>query len=314
MWYEIKIKTTSEAVEAVNVILYEYDVSGIVIEDPNDPIYQEGYEGDWDYIADEAFKLEYDGALIKGYVEFEVHEVENKVAEIHQRIIDLTTFGLDPGISELSYTEVHEEDWVDEWKKYYKPFEIAENLVICPVWEDFTPQPHQRVIYLDPGKAFGTGTHETTSLCAQKLLAYSGHSKSLYDVGCGSGILAIIAAAHGFERVVGVDIDEKAIEASEENAALNGLETKISFLKGNLIDLLEEPADMIVANIIADVIILLASDIHRLMHQETIFVASGILVEKRALVEKALLENGFDVLEVEEKGEWCVIVSKRHTL
>lgn len=311
MWYELKIKTTTEAVEAVNVILYDFDASGIVIEDPNDDFYQEGYEGDWDYFGEEARVFEYDGTLIKAYVEFHVDEVENKVDEIQQRVIDLKQFGLDPGLAEITYTEVHEDDWAHEWKKYYKPFEIAPGLVICPVWEEYTPEPGQRVIFLDPGKAFGTGTHETTSLCAQKILKYRDGVHSLYDVGCGSGILAIIGAFYGIDRVAGVDIDEKAIEASNENAALNQMDGTIDFKLGNLIDLFSEPADMIVANIIADIIILLAADIHRLMHDKTVFIASGILVEKREVVETALLENGFEILEVEEKGEWCVIVSKK---
>lgn len=310
MWYELKIKTTSEAVEAVNVVLYDYNVSGIVIEDPNDPMYQEGYEGDWDYFEEEARQFEYEGALIKGYVEFDETVVEVTVQEIRERLLGLTEFGLDPGPCEITYKEVHEEDWANEWKQYYKPFEIAPGLIIRPVWEEYTPEADERVIVLDPGKAFGTGTHETTSLCAQKIIKYREGVKRLYDVGCGSGILAIIGASLGIEDVRGVDIDEKAIEASQENAALNGLE-RIDFQLGNLIDRFSEPADMIVANIIADVIVLLADDIVRLMHENTLFIASGILTEKRQWVEESLVAKGFTLLEAEDKGEWSVLVAKK---
>lgn len=310
MWYELKIKTTSEAVEAVNVVLYDYDVSGIVIEDPKDPMYQEGYEGDWDYFEEEARQFEYEGALIKGYVEFDESAVASIVGAIRGRLLGLSEFGLDPGPCEITYKEVHEEDWANEWKQYYKPFEIAPGLIIRPVWEDYDPKTDERVIVLDPGKAFGTGTHETTSLCAQKIIKYREGVKRLYDVGCGSGILAIIAASLGIEDVRGVDIDEKAIEASCENAALNDL-GRIDFQLGNLIDKFVEPADMIVANIIADVIVILAEDIVRLMHQNTIFVASGILTEKRSWVETALIEKGFEIIEAEDKGEWSVIVAKK---
>ncbi|MCK8058100.1 MULTISPECIES: 50S ribosomal protein L11 methyltransferase [unclassified Fusibacter] len=311
MWYELKIKTTTQACEAIYNILIENEVSGIVTEDPNDEVYSEGYKGDWDYFGQEALVFEYDGTLIKGYVELEPESAEMKVQEIQHKIAGLTEFGLDPGLAEVVFSEVHEEDWVDEWKKYYKPFEIAEDIVICPVWEEYEPSGGQQMILMDPGKAFGTGTHETTTLCAQKIKKYLGDTKTLYDVGCGSGILAIIGSVMGIPSVYGVDIDEKAVEASRENAALNHLEGKVKFELGNLIDLFEEPADMIVANIIADVIIMLSSDIHRLMHENTMFISSGILVEKRQEVEAALISNGFVIVEAEDKGEWSVIVSKR---
>jgi ribosomal protein L11 methyltransferase len=310
MWYELKIKTTTEACEAIYHILMESNVSGIVTEDPNDDFYSEGYKGDWDYFGDEARVFEYEGTLIKGYIEIE-ENAEKFIEEIHQQVVSLKEYGLDPGIAEVTYSEVHEEDWVDEWKKYYKPFEIAQNIIICPVWEEYEAEEGQTVILMDPGKAFGTGTHETTSLCAQKINKYRGNSKTLYDVGCGSGILAIIGSVMGIPSVYGVDIDEKAVEASRENAALNQLEGQVKFELGNLIDLFSEPADLIVANIIADVIIMLSADIHRLMHEDTVFIASGILLDKRKEVEEALIGNGFVIIEAEDKGEWSVVVSKK---
>jgi len=310
MWYEIKVKTTAEAIEGINNIFYNHDVTGIVTEDPNDPIYQDDYKGDWDYFGEEAKRFEYDGVLMKGYVEV-LEGVVELMVKIEGEIKGLSEFGLVPGPVDLEYSEVHEDDWANEWKKYYKPFEIAKGIVIKPVWEDYEAKEGEKVIVMDPGKAFGTGTHETTSLCAQKIAKYKGDAKTLYDVGCGSGILAIVGAVMGIPKVCGVDIDELAIENSRENAALNNFDSDITFEKGNLIDLFSEPADIIVANIIADVIILLTEDIHRLMHEKTTFIASGILVEKRAEVETALLSHGFNIVEVEEKGEWCVIVSKR---
>lgn len=309
MWYEIKIKTDTQALEAIYPILYNANVSGIVTEDPNDPIYSAGYVGDWDYFEEDARQFEYDGALVKGYIECD--DAQTLIDDLRKKILALSDYGFSVGPVEISYTEVHEEDWANEWKKHYKPFVITPGIVIKPLWEDYQSKPEEIVITMDPGKAFGTGTHETTTLCAQMIQKYAKSAQLLYDIGCGSGILAIIAKALGVPRVIGVDIDDKAVEASVENATLNQFGDTITFLKGNGIELLTEKADIIVANIIADVIIAMASQIDQLMHSDSLFIASGILCERLDDVKNALIDNGFSIVESHVKGEWAVIVSKR---
>ncbi len=308
MWYEVKIDTETEAVEAIYPILYEYGLSGIVTQDPNDPIYSAGYQGDWDYFEESARQFDYDGARLIGYIELEEAPV-TLVKTLKQRILDLKQYNIAVGPVEISYSEVREEDWANEWKKYYKPHHITENIVIVPEWEDYHKKANEMTIILNPGKAFGTGTHETTELCARLIEAYAANSHTLYDVGCGSGILAIIARKLGIKKVVGVDLSEDAIMASRENMQLNAIED-IEFLKGDLTVLPKKPADLIVANIIADVIIDMAPQLVGKLSDNGHFIGSGILNERLPEVITALQSSGFKIIEKRSKGEWSAVVAK----
>ncbi len=308
MWHEIKIKTQSNALEAIYPILFEYGLSGIVTEDPNDIIYSEHYQGDWDYFEPEARKFEYDGALIKAYIELD--NVDALVADLGQAIMALKEFGFSPEPALVSASLVKEEDWANEWKKYYHTFEIADGVTIKPAWEEYSAKADEIVIALDSGKAFGTGTHETTTLCAQMIKKYAQQKNSFYDIGCGSGILAIIAKKIGFENVKGLDIDEIAVVASKDNAALNfDRADAINFSIGTADDL-SQPADMIVSNIIADVIIAIAPKIRTLLQKHSYYIASGILDTKLEEVKQALIANNFEIVEIVQKGEWCAIVCR----
>jgi len=309
-WTEITIKTTTEAVEAVTSILYEAEVGGIVIEDPNDFLFQEKDEKAWDYVDETIFDTGYEGVVIKAYLA----EEKNVVAElemIREKIKRLPEYGLEIGEGSVEISEVDDSDWADSWKKYYKPTKIGDRIVIKPTWEEYSKTEGELVIELDPGMAFGTGTHETTSMCIRALEEYVTPDKTVFDIGCGSGILSIVAAKLGAHRVIGGDFDEVAVKVANENVALNGVEGVVDIRLGNLLEVVEGSADIVVANIIADVIIMLSKDVPKIIKPGGIFISSGIIHEKLDLVQEALVSNGFDILKVEKLGEWAAVVSKK---
>lgn len=308
-WFEIKITTSSEAVEAVAGILYDSGVTGVVIEDPNDPIFSAKNSGDWDYFDPSVVKFSSDHAIVKGYLQ-ESEELNDQVEMIREKVHSLAAHAIDYGPGLVSSTEIYEEDWANEWRKYYKPKKVTERLTVKPTWEPYEGASDEIIVEMDPGGAFGTGTHETTMMCMAQLDKTVIPGCTVYDIGCGSGILGITAAKLGAGRVLAVDNDPAATAATRENAEVNGVLDKLEIIQGNLLDQAHGPAQIIVANIIADVIIHLARHIHRFMDADSVFIASGILAEKKQEVLSALDLNGLQVLEVQEMGEWCAIRSR----
>lgn len=309
-WIEVTIKTTTEAVEAITNILDDLRTGGVMIEDPKDFFFQKKNELDWDYVEEEVFnKRNSDGVLIKTYIS-EERNVMELVETIKQKVSALTGFGIDIGEGSVSLGQVNEEDWANEWKKYYKPTKIGEKLVVKPTWEDYEVQDGDLVIELDPGMAFGTGTHETTTMCMRELEKYVTEDSKVFDIGCGSGILAIAAAKLGAKDVIAVDLDEVAVKVAAENVAHNHVQDSVQVLHGNLIDVVSDKADIVVANIIADIIKILARDVHSCMKEDAVFISSGIIHAKVDEVKESLIENGFEIIEVKTLGEWNAIVAK----
>ena len=309
-WIEVTIKTTTEAVEAITNILDDLRTGGVMIEDPKDFFFQKKNELDWDYIEEEVFnKRNSEGVLIKTYIS-EERNVMELVEIIKQKVSALTGFGIDIGEGSVSLGQVNEEDWANEWKKYYKPTKIGEKLVVKPTWEDYEVQDGDLVIELDPGMAFGTGTHETTTMCMRELEKYVTEDSKVFDIGCGSGILAIAAAKLGAKDVIAVDLDEVAVKVAAENVAHNHVQDSVKVLHGNLIDVVSDKADIVVANIIADIIKILARDVHSCMKEDAVFISSGIIHAKVNEVKESLIENGFEIIEVKTLGEWNAIVAK----
>lgn len=309
-WIEVTIKTTTEAVEAITNILDDLRTGGVMIEDPKDFFFQKKNELDWDYIEEEVFnKRNSEGVLIKTYIS-EERNVMELVEIIKQKVSALTGFGIDIGEGSVSLGQVNEEDWANEWKKYYKPTKIGEKLVVKPTWEDYEVQDGDLVIELDPGMAFGTGTHETTTMCMRELEKYVTEDSKVFDIGCGSGILAIAAAKLGAKDVIAVDLDEVAVKVAAENVAHNHVQDSVQVLHGNLIDVVSDKADVVVANIIADIIKILAKDVHSCMKEDAVFISSGIIHAKVDEVKESLIENGFEIIEVKTLGEWNAIVAK----
>lgn len=214
--------------------------------------------------------------------------------------------------AQISLTGVSEEDWADSWKKYYKPIKTGDRVVIVPVWETYEPSPDEVVVLMDPGMAFGTGSHETTRLCASMLEKYIHGGENVLDVGCGSGILAITAAKLGASHAFACDIDPQSVKVARENVVLNNtpqVECEVSDLLRNV------PSgtyDVICANIVADIIIRLAPDAPRFMNEDTVMIVSGIILERANEVKDVLLNNGYEIIsEMTENGWYCGAVKHK---
>ena len=301
-WTEVTVKTATEAVEAISNILLEERCGGVMIEDPKDFLFQKKNELDWDYVEEEVFnKSNQEGVLIKTYIPEERNVLE-LVETIKAKISLLPSCGLDIGEGTVSLSNVNESDWANEWKKYYKPTKIGKQIVVKPTWENYEAQEGDLIIELDPGMAFGTGTHETTSMCIRELEKYVDSTKRVFDIGCGSGILAIAAAKLGAKEVVAGDLDEVAVKVSKENCELNGVSDKVTVKHGSLFEVVEGKADVIVANIIADII--------KFLSEDGVFISSGIIHAKIDEVVESLEKNGFEIAEIVKLGEWSAIVSK----
>lgn len=307
-WIEVQIKTTTEAEEIVENIMYELGVGGLAIEDPKDILAFQESEEDWDFIDPSILNQDYEGVIIKGYFP-ESEDLIDKIELIRDSIEKNPHNDLDKGLGEVTTSEVYEKDWAEAWKKYYKPKRIGEKIVIKPTWEEYEKTDDQIIIELDPGMAFGTGTHETTIMCIEALEKYVKEGYIVYDIGCGSGILGIAAAKLGAKKVIGVDSDEVCIRVSNENAQLNKVNDKIEIRKGNLLDVVHGKADIIVSNIIAEIIIDMVDSLKDYLKEDGIFIASGIITDKVDMVKEALNENGFKIIDIVIMKDWACIIS-----
>lgn len=308
-WIEVSIKTTTEAVDAVSNILYDAGVTGVVIFDPNDINLVNNDENSWDYADESLYNIGFEGALVKGYLS-ETADIQEKLKIINNLVAYLPNYGLDIGLGEVSTNIVDEEDWATAWKQYYKTTKIGNKIVVKPTWEEYSPEKGELLIDLDPGMAFGTGTHETTAMCIKELEKAVTDDSTVFDIGCGSGILSIASAKLGAKKVVAIDLDKVAIRVSEENVQNNNVANIVEVKHGNLMEVISEKADIIVANIIADIIKLLSKDIRKYLKNNGLFITSGIILDKINEVKESLEANGLEVIKVNLDGEWAAITSK----
>ncbi|WML35621.1 50S ribosomal protein L11 methyltransferase [Clostridium sp. OS1-26] len=306
-WIEVAIVTSSEAVEAVSGILYNTGVKGVSIEDPEDIEFKKKNPGDWDYF-DETLLLVKDGAIVKGYYKQDEH-MDEYLRYIKDSINNLEQFGIDKGKGLITVCKVNEEDWENNWKKYYKPAKIGEKVVVKPIWENYEVKDDEIIVELDPGMAFGTGTHETTRMCIKALEKYVKPESVVFDIGTGSGILAITAAKLKAKEAIGVDLDPVAVKSAGENVKYNNIDN-IKIMHGNLMEVVDGKADIVIANIIADVIIFLAEEVKKFIVTGGLFISSGIIRERKDDVVNKLEECGFKIEEVNVDGEWVCIVAK----
>ena len=188
---------------------------------------------------------------------------------------------------------------------------VGRNLVIKPSWEDYEEKPKDIIIELDPGMAFGTGDHETTFMCLEALEEFIDSDNLVYDIGCGSGILSIAASKLGAKKVVGVDLVPLAVEVSKENVKINNETEDVEIIHGNLLDVVEDKADLIVANIIAEIIVEMSNDLKDFLKIDGLFIGSGIILSKIDLVVNALEKAGFEILEIREMNEWACIIARK---
>jgi ribosomal protein L11 methyltransferase len=306
-WIEIKVITTSDALEPVSGIFYSLDVKGVAIEDPNDIKLKDQNPLSWDFADFNIFEFGEDAAVVKGYFS-EEEDIDGIKNIIMVKLNELKEMGIDVGDGRLVTTRVNEEDWSTSWKKYYKPLKLGDKIVIKPTWEEYTVNEGEIIVELDPGMAFGTGTHETTSMCIEMLEKYLKTGDIVFDIGTGSGILAITSSKLGAKSVVGVDLDEVAVKSANENVTTNGL-NNVNILHGDLTNVLDGKANIIVANIIAEVVIGLTETVKPFMEKDCIFIASGIIRERCDDVLNALNKASHRIIEVKEKGEWVAIVT-----
>jgi ribosomal protein L11 methyltransferase len=307
-WAEISIYTTQEATEAVAAVFHELGAGGVVIEDP-DLIQSYRRSGNW---TDCVFPDEpaVDFVAVIAYLPSD-SELPDKLRVLSRRIDELSLYSLDKGRGTIRWREVRESEWADSWKQYFHTSRIGERFVVKPSWEEYAPQDNDIILELDPGMAFGTGTHGTTILCLESLEKMVKPGMTVFDVGAGSGILSIAAAKLGATAVRAVEYDAMASDTARANVANNGVDDVVAVTRGNLLDAIEGKADIIVANLIADLILQLAPAIPEHLEAEGCFLGSGIIKDRLADVTEALARCGLVVSKVTEAGEWAAIVACR---
>lgn len=307
-WIEVRVITKSEALEPVSGIFYSLDCKGVAIEDPEDILGREQGPLTWDFADINVLEHKGKVAVVKAYFA-EEDNIEEILGYVNEKLVELKEMGIDLGEAKVEHEKMYEEDWANTWKQYYKPSKVGEKIVVKPIWEEYEQKGGELVVNLDPGMAFGTGTHETTRMCIQALEKYVKEESTVFDVGCGSGILAIAAAKLGAKLAVGVDLDPVAVESSIENVGYNNL-NNIEILHGNLVEVIDGKADIIVANILAEIICILTDDVKRVMKDGGVFITSGIIHDRVDMVCEKLEATGFEVIEKNRDGEWNCIVAK----
>ena len=312
-WTEVKIYTTTAGIDPLTGSMLDLGLQGFMIEDAQDfDEFLHDTTPHWDYVDQAVMeKMKDCETCVTIYVADNPQGME-ELMQVRQILARLKAQDPDGkyGRLELEMKDVDEEDWSNAWKKYYHPVQVGEHLVVCPSWEAYDRKPDEVVLTLNPGMAFGTGTHDTTRLCMELLEKYITPQDTVLDVGCGSGILAITAALLGANKIIGCDIDEVAVKVAGENAALNGVQDRIAFHQGDLTSQVEGSFQIICANIVADVIIRLSEDAGRYLAKDGIFITSGIIDTREQDVLDALEQNGFQVIERRTSGGWVALACK----
>jgi len=323
-WTKITLETTTEAVDYISGMLYDMGIEGIEIED-NVPLTEEEKK---QMFVDILPSLNEDDetAKINFYVEPET-DISSLLTKVREGLDEISEF-ISVGSGMISISDTEDKDWINNWKEYFKPFRIDDNIVIKPTWEKLNDtKPGDLVLEIDPGISFGTGSHETTKLCILALKKYLKPGDIVLDAGSGSGILSILANKLGAGYVLGVDIDPVATKSALENAKVNNInatewnmqddampDTPVAFATGNIIEdkgirtrIGRDKFDLVVANILADVIIPLSDVIRDNLKDGGLFICSGIINTKEEEVKEALIKNNYKILEINRMGDWIMV-------
>ena len=305
-WIEITIHTTNEASEIVESILLDYGSTGVAIEDPT--TLEENLHDDFGTIV-ELSPADYPevGVVVKGYI----NELNFDDETFNRFKDELEQLGKNINIGEffkIETTTIQDSDWENSWKDYFNILNIGEKFVIVPTWREYENTDNKYIINIDPGMAFGTGGHETTSLCIKNLEKYVKPHDNVIDVGCGSGILSIAASYLTDGNLKAVDLDKLAVDVSRENFALNNLENRIEVEEASLLTKETKKYDVIVANILAHIIELMLEDAYKLLENGGYFITSGIIKDKKDELLEKMLEQGFKLVEETSDNEWYSFV------
>ena len=308
-WIEITIHTTNEASEIVESILLDYGSTGVAIEDPT--TLEENLHDDFGTIV-ELSPTDYPevGVIVKGYI----NELNFDDETFNRFKDELEQLGKNINIGEffkIETTTIQDSDWENSWKDYFDILNIGEKFVIVPTWREYVNEEGKYVINIDPGMAFGTGGHETTSLCIKNLEKYVKPHGNVIDVGCGSGILSIAASYLTDGSLKAVDLDKLAVDVSRENFTLNNLENRIEVEEANLLTKETKKYDVIVANILAHIIELMLEDAYKLLEDGGYFITSGIIKDKKDELLEKMLKQGFKLVEETSDNEWYSFVATK---
>ena len=315
-WNKFRLTTTTEAEDIVSSMLMDLGIQGVEIEDKV-PLTQSDKE---QMFVDILPETEADDGV--AYLSFYLEEDEDKekvLADVRAELQDMASY-LNVGACTIEESQTEDVDWVNNWKQYFHQFYV-DDILIIPSWEDVKPSDEDKmVIHIDPGTAFGTGMHETTQLCIRQIRKYVTPDTTILDVGCGSGILGMLALKFGAKYSVGTDLDPCAIDATYENMEVNGItKDQYEVMIGNIIDDKEvqdkvgyEKYDIVVANILADVLVPLTPVILHQLKTGGIYITSGIIDAKEETVVEAVKEAGLEVLEVTYQGEWVSVTARKN--
>ena len=303
-WTEIKITVPADDVDKAGDIAQMVVPYGIYIEDYR-TLEQEAWEiARIDLIDEDLLAKDRTKGIVHIYISPEENPAE-AVSFLRER------FDAEGIKNEIDENSCKNADWENNWKKYFKPMPVGERLLIHPIWEEKYEAGNRAVIHLEPGLAFGSGTHDTTRQCLENIEKYAYPGKTMLDVGCGSGILSVSALLLGVDSAVGVDIDALAVKTARENGKTNGFEEpQYKVLQGSLTDKVTGKYDIIAANIVADIVITLCKDVKKFMNNGAVFITSGIIIPREQDVLNAFEENGLEVIERHESGGWLCFEAK----
>jgi ribosomal protein L11 methyltransferase len=303
-WTEIKITVPADDVDKAGDIAQMVVPYGIYIEDYR-TLEQEAWEiARIDLIDEDLLAKDRTKGIVHIYISPEENPGE-AVSFLRER------FDAEGIKNEIDENSCKNADWENNWKKYFKPMPVGERLLIHPIWEEKYEAGNRAVIHLEPGLAFGSGTHDTTRQCLENIEKYAYPGKTMLDVGCGSGILSVSALLLGVDSAVGVDIDALAVKTARENGKTNGFdEPQYKVLQGSLTDKVTGKYDIIAANIVADIVITLCKDVKKFMNDDAVFITSGIIIPREQDVLNAFEENGLEVIERHESGGWLCFEAK----
>ncbi|MFU0761976.1 50S ribosomal protein L11 methyltransferase [Staphylococcus pasteuri] len=307
-WTELSIVVNHEVEFLVTDILENYGSNGVVVEDSNDLINPpEDKFGEIYELKPEDYPEK--GVRLKAYFN-EVNFNENLRTGIEQEILALKD--IDKSIFNISEITIAEEDWENEWKNYFHPFRASNKFTIVPSWETYNKESDEELlIELDPGMAFGTGDHPTTSMCLKAIETYVTPQHSVIDVGTGSGILSIASHLIGVKRIKALDIDQMAVNVAKENFEKNHCLNEIEAVPGNLLKDENEKFDIVIANILAHIIDEMIEDAYNTVNEEGYFITSGIIEEKYEEIEEHMKRVGFKIISVQHDNGWVCIVGQK---